>query len=67
VKIQAIRNYAEDTRPGAFLAETPQAASETISVSEPTLRAPGKEERHYGVIVYSRGRAKGLNRGAKSS
>jgi hypothetical protein len=63
VKIQAKHNYAEDTRRGAILVERPLEASETISVSEPVPYAPGKAARHYGVIVYSRGHAKGLNRG----
>jgi hypothetical protein len=63
VKIQAIRNYAEDTRRGAILVERPLAAAETISVSEPAPRAPGKAARHYSVIAYPRGRAKWLNRG----
>jgi len=63
VKIQAIRNYAEDTRRGAIVVERPLTVSETISVSEPTPCAPGKAARHFGVIVYSRGQAKVLNRG----
>jgi S1-C subfamily serine protease len=63
VKIQAIHNYAEDTRRGAILVETPLAAPETISVSEPAPRAPGKAARHSGVIAYSRGQAKELRGG----
>ena len=63
MKIQAIHNYAEDTHWEAILVQTPLAAPETISVSEPASRAPGKSARHYGVIVYSRGQAKGLYRG----
>jgi S1-C subfamily serine protease len=63
VKIQVIRNYAEDTCRGAILVQTPLAAPETTSVSEPAPCAPGKVARHYGVIAYSRGQAKGLNRG----
>jgi hypothetical protein len=63
VKIQTIHNYAEDNHRGAILVQTPLAAPETISVSEPASRAPGKSARHFGVIVYSRGQAKGLNRG----
>jgi hypothetical protein len=63
VKIQALRNYAEDTGPGAIMFERPLAASETISVSEPSPCPPGKAARHYGVIAYARGRAKGLNKG----
>jgi S1-C subfamily serine protease len=46
-----------------MLVERPLAASETISVSKPGPYAPGKAARRYGVIVYSRGRAKGLNIG----
>jgi len=60
VKIQAIRNYTEDACRGAILVQTPLAAPETISVSEP---APRKSARHYGIIAYSRGQAKELNRG----
>jgi S1-C subfamily serine protease len=63
VKIQAIHNYAEDTRRGAVVVERPLTASETISVSEPAPCAPVKAVRHFGVIVYSRGQAKVLNRG----
>jgi hypothetical protein len=63
VKIQAIHNYAEDTRRGAVMVERPLTASETISVSEPAPCAPRKAARHFGVIVYSRGQAKVLNRG----
>jgi hypothetical protein len=65
VKIQAIRNYTEDTHLGAILVERPLAASETISISKPAPFAPGKAARHYGVIPYSRGQAKALNRGGR--
>ena len=50
MKIQTIRNYAEGVRRGAILVQTPLAALETISVSEPASRAPGKSARHFGVI-----------------
>jgi S1-C subfamily serine protease len=52
VKVQAIRNYAEDTRRGAIVVKRPLTASETISVSEPAPCAPGNAARHSGVIVY---------------
>jgi hypothetical protein len=66
VKIQVIRNYAEDTRRGVMLVERPLAAPETISVSEPAPCPPRKAARHFGVIVYSRGQAKELNRGVNT-
>jgi S1-C subfamily serine protease len=62
VKIHAIHNYAENTRRGATLVEGPLAAPDTASVSEPDPSAGGKSARHYGVIAYSRGRAKAANR-----
>jgi S1-C subfamily serine protease len=63
VKIQAIHSNAEDRRQGAILVQALQAAPETISVVEPAPCAHGKAARHYSVIAYSRGQAKGLNRG----
>jgi S1-C subfamily serine protease len=63
VKNRAIHNHAEDTRRVAILAQTPFAPPETVSVSEAPTCAPGKAASHYGVIAYSRGQAKGLNRG----
>jgi S1-C subfamily serine protease len=63
VKIQTIRNCAEDSRRGAILVRRPLAAPETISVSESTPYGPGRVARHFGVIVYSRDQAKVLNRG----